>query len=100
MWHSYAEREVLAAKWLRARGMPQGAAKAALLVARLAILGVLVFTVSWAVLLLVAVAVSVWMIANDKGDVDDRPRFRDGHAGVGLYDKNNRRIDMGDPYEQ
>ena len=52
----------------------------------------LLYTVSWLVLLLAFAAVAAWLD-------EKQPELRDGHSGVGLYDKDDWRIDMGDPDE-
>lgn len=81
------------------RGVPAGAATAVLWIVKLAVLGMLLYTISWLVLLLVFAVVAAWLARNaDAGD-ESRPEWREGHSGHGLYDKNEWRHDMGDSDE-
>lgn len=91
-WRGYLRREQRVACWLVTRGVPAGAATAVLWIVKLAVLGMLLYTVSWLVLLLAFAAVAAWLD-------EKQPELRDGHSGVGLYDKDDWRIDMGDPDE-
>lgn len=98
-WRGYLRREQRVAGWLVTRGVPAGAATAVLWIVKLAVLGMLLYTVSWLVLLLAFAAVAAWLVRNADEDDEKQPELRDGHSGVGLYDKDDWRIDMGDPDE-
>jgi hypothetical protein len=69
------------------RGVPAGAATAVLWIVKLAVLGMLLYTVSWLVLLLAFAVVAAWLARNADEDDEKQPELRDGHSGVGLYDK-------------
>ena len=98
-WRGYLRREQRVACWLVTRGVPAGAATAVLWIVKLAVLGMLLYTGSWLVLLLAFAAVAAWLVRNADEDDEKQPELRDGHSGVGLYDKDDWRIDMGDPDE-
>ncbi|WP_165963168.1 MULTISPECIES: DUF3742 family protein [unclassified Pigmentiphaga] len=99
VWRGYLRREQRVTGWLVTRGMPAGAATAVLWIVKLAVLGVLLYTVSWLALLLAFAVVAAWLARNADEDDEKQPELRDGHSGVGLYDKDDWRIDMGDPDE-
>lgn len=98
-WRGYLRREQRVAGWLVRRGVPAGAATTALWIVKPAVLGMLLYTVSWLVLLLAFAVVAAWLERNADEDDEKQPELRDGHSGVGLYDKDDWRIDMGDPDE-
>ena len=98
-WRGYLRREQRVAGWLVACGVPAGAATAVLGIVKLAVLGMLLYTVSWLALLLVFAVVTAWLARNADEDDEKQPELRDGHSGVGLYDRDDWRIDMGDPDE-
>lgn len=98
-WRGYLRREQRVAGWLVTRGVPAGAATAVLWIVKLAVLGMLLYTVSWLVLLLAFAVVAAWLVRNADADDEKQPELRDGHSGIGLYDKDDWRIDMGDPDE-
>ncbi|MFK4028658.1 MULTISPECIES: DUF3742 family protein [Pseudomonadaceae] len=98
-WRGYLRREQRVAGRLVTRGVPAGAATAVLWIVKLAVLGMLLYTVSWLVLLLAFAVVATWFARNADADDEKQPELRGGHSGVGLYDKDDWRIDMGDPDE-
>ncbi len=79
------------------RGVPAGAATAVLWIVKLAVLGMLLYTVSWLVLLLAFAVIAAWMVRNvdaDESSDDDEPQWRNGLDGYGLY-RGEVRIDGG-----
>ncbi|MFN3988210.1 MAG: DUF3742 family protein [Rhodocyclaceae bacterium] len=98
-WRGYLRREQRVAGWLMTRGVPAGAATAVLWIVKLAVLGMLLYTVSWLVLLLAFAVVAAWLARNADADEENQPEWREGHSGHGLYDKNEWRHDMGDSDE-
>lgn len=98
-WRGYLRREQRVAGWLVTRGVPAGAATAVLWIVKLAVLGVLLYSAFWLALLLAFAVVAAWLVRNADADDEKQPELRDGHSGVGLYDKDDWRIDMGDPDE-
>jgi hypothetical protein len=93
-WRGYLRREQRVAGWLVTRGVPAGAATAVLWVVKLAVFGMLLYTVSWLVLLLVFAVVAAWLARNaDADDEKPEPAWRNGPAGFGLYTDDGYRID-------
>lgn len=95
-WRGYLRSEQRVAGWLVTRGVPAGAATAVLWIVKLAVLGMLLYTASWLVLLLAFVVVTAWLARNADADDENQPEWREGHSSHGLYDKNEWRHDMGD----
>jgi hypothetical protein len=103
MWRGGARLDRKANGWLRAQGLAPSVAKTLLLAVKLAVLGVLLYTVFWLTVLIALVALAAWGMSNSTArDTEDEstPEWRDGHGGFGLYDKNEWRHDMGDPDKQ
>jgi len=98
-WRRCVRLDRRAHGWLLARGWTLGAAKAALLVVKLAALAVLLYTAFWLALLLAFGLASAWIVHNDDGSHDEehKPEWRYGSAGYGLYTSNEQRIDPHDP---
>ncbi len=92
-WRAYARGERRLSSWLASKGVPFVGAALALWVVKLAVLGVLLYTMSWLVLLVFAV-VAAW-VARNAGLADDPPEaeWRNGPAGFGLYTYDGFRID-------
>jgi len=40
---------------------------------------------------------AAWLVRNADLDEEKQPELRDGHSGAGVYDKDDWRIDLGDP---
>ncbi len=98
-WRGYLRREQRVAGWLVTRGVPAGAITAVLWIVKLAVLGVLLYTVSWLVLLLAFAVIAAWFARYADADDENQLEWREGHSGHGLYDKNEWRHDMGDSDE-
>lgn len=99
-WRSSVRLDRRAQNWLLARGWAPGAAKAVLLVVKLAVIGVLLYTAFWLALLLAVLVAAAWSMRNSPNWTavnEEQPEWREGHGGFGLYDKNEWRHDMGDP---
>ena len=96
-WRGYLRCEQRAAGWLMTHGVPTGVATMVLWIVKLAVLGMLLYAASWLALLLTFAVVAAWLARNADEDDEKQPELRDGHSGVGLYDKDDWRIDMGDP---
>ena len=96
-WRGYLRREQRVAGWLVTRGVPAGGATAVLWIVKLTVLGMLLYTVSWLVLLLAFAVIAAWMVRNvdaDESSDDDEPQWRNGLDGYGLY-RGEVRIDGG-----
>ncbi len=100
-------------KWLRLNdkisnrlatyGIPAVLTKIALLVIKLIVLGALFYAAFWVtVLLLLGAAITGMARYGGAGTIDIKPEkieYRDGHSGIGLYNKYDLRVDPGEPYE-
>lgn len=98
-WRAYARRERRASNWLVSKGMPRAGATALVWVAKLAVLGVLLYVAFWLALLLVALV----FVARGHDTVEwepPEPEWRHGHAGFGLYTHDEYRIDSHDPSDE
>ena len=40
---------------------------------------------------------AAWLMQNADLDDEKQPELRDGHSGIGWYNKDDLRIDLGDP---
>ncbi|MGR0116392.1 DUF3742 family protein [Ralstonia pseudosolanacearum] len=95
--HGYARLDRRAVNWLVAQGWARGVAKAVLLVAKLTVVGVLLYVAFWLTLLLLFAVAAAWAARSvDQSDDESQPEWREGHSGFGLYDKNEWRHDIGD----
>lgn len=92
-----ARRETKATQWLAGNGFPVGLVRVVFWIMKLAIIGVLLYTAFWLALLVVFALIAAWLVRNADLDEEKQPELRDGHSGVGLYAKDDWRIDMGDP---
>lgn len=72
-WRGYVRRERRVAAWLVSVGVPAGVATALVWVAKLAVLGVLLYTVFWLALLLVFATAAAWASAANTPDEDVWP---------------------------
>ena len=82
--------------WSAAKGLPAGVAVALLWILKLAVFVALLYTTFWLVLLLMFAVMAAWLVRYADLDDEKQPELRDGHSGIGLYDKKDWRIDMGD----
>ncbi len=95
LWHGYVRRERQAVIWMVAEGVPAGVAAAVLWVAKIAVLGALLYVAFWIALLIVFVTMVAWAARNaDVCNNDDKPQWRNGLDGYGLY-RGGMRIDAG-----
>ncbi|MGK8436784.1 DUF3742 family protein [Ectopseudomonas hydrolytica] len=98
-WRGYLRREQRAAGWLVARGVPAGATTALLWLAKLLVLGVLLYVAFWFFLLVFVLLVARGFAHNEQ-DEDlwaQQDELRHGTAGYGLYSSGGQRIDPHDP---
>ena len=96
-WRGVARRETRTIQRLASKGLPAGLGRALFWIAKLSVFVVLLYTAFWLALLLAFALIAAWLVRNADPDEEKRPELRDGHSGVGLYDKDDWRIDMGDP---
>lgn len=97
VWRGFVRKEARAVHWLAGKGLPAGVARLLLWIVKLAVFAVLLYVAFWLALLLAFAVAAAWLVRNADLDDEKQPELRDGHSGVGLYDKDDWRIDMGDP---
>jgi hypothetical protein len=99
-WRGCVRLDQRANDWLLSQGWSTGLTRTTLLVTKLAVLGVLAYAAFWLAVLFVMLILVAWVMRCDisgTADDDNKPEWREGHGGFGLYDKNEWRHDMGDP---
>lgn len=69
MWQGYRRQEQRVNGWLVEHGVPAGGATALLWIAKLVVLGVLLYAVFWLALLLVFAIVAAWAV--QRGSLDE-----------------------------
>ena len=97
-WRGCARLDRRANGWLLSRGLAPGAANTVLLVVKLAVIGVLLYSVFWLALLLLFAVAAAWTARNAEWDEEQETEWKTGAAGFGLY-RGDVRIDIGDPNE-
>lgn len=96
VWRGVAHRETRAIHWLAAQGVPTRVGRLLFWGVKLVVFALLLYSMFWLTLILAFALISAWLVRN--ADQDEKPpELRDGHSGTGLYDKDDWRIDMGDP---
>lgn len=70
-WRSCVRLDRRAKGWLVAQGWAPGAAKAVLVILKLAVLGVLLYAAFWLVLLLLLAAAAAWLTRNSEPEESD-----------------------------
>jgi hypothetical protein len=84
---------------LASQGLPADVARLLLWIAKLIVFGALLYAAFWLAVLLAFFIVAVWLLSTSGADEEKQPELRDGHSGIGLYDKDDWRIDIGEPDE-
>jgi hypothetical protein len=93
-WRVCRRSERRLSTWLVSKGMPAVGVALALWVIKLAVLSVLLYTMSWLVLLLVFAVAAGWVARNASlADDQSEPEWRNGAAGFGLYTYDGFRVD-------
>jgi len=96
-WQGIVRQEARTIQWLAGKGLPAGVARLLLWIVKLAVFAVLLYVTFWLALLLAFAIVTAWLVRNSELDDEKQPELRDGHSGIGWYNKDDLRIDMGDP---
>ncbi|WP_413731749.1 DUF3742 family protein [Sodalis sp. RH20] len=96
-WRGLARWEARATQWLAGKGLPAGGARLLFWIVKLVVFGVLLYAAFWLALLLAFALIAAWLVRNADLDEEKQPELRDGHSGIGWYNKDDLRIDMGDP---
>ncbi len=101
-WRWLARQDRRAAVWLTTQGLSAGAAKAMSWVAKLLVLGDLLYVAFWLVLLLMLGLIAVWAVQSKDWDAahSNEAEWRQGPAGYGLYTSDDYRIDPHDPEDE
>lgn len=98
-WRSWTRWENRVLARLAQSGLSKRVAAGLLWIVKLMVLGVLLYTVFWAALLLLAVVSYLSYLAQGYGESDeaDGTEWRYGPDGYGLYTSDDYRIDPHDP---
>lgn len=100
MWRGFMRLDRKASCWLVAQGWAPGVARATSLAIKLMALGFLSYAAFWLALVLALLIFAAWSLcdsAAQEAEEENKPEWREGHGGFGLYDKTEWRHDMGDP---
>lgn len=99
VWCHAVSQERLAVHWLAGKRVPVWGGRLLFIIIKCVLFGVLLYAAFWATLLLVFVSAVVWLMLNSDLDNEKQPELRNGHSGIGWYNQDDLRIDMGDPDE-
>jgi fatty acid desaturase len=98
-WRGCVQQEAHVIQWLVKKGIPAGVGRLLLWLAKLTVVVALLYVAFWFAVLLLIGVVAAWIAQNSGKNEENKPEWREGHSGFGLYDKNEWRHDMGDPDE-
>jgi len=89
-------------RWLVLGGCSPDVAKRLVTIAGLLAIAVLLYVAMWIALAILFAVVCAWVASNDDGshDEEQRPEWRYGAAGYGLYTPQEQRIDPHDPKDE
>ncbi|WJM87666.1 DUF3742 family protein [Dickeya chrysanthemi] len=97
-WRGYARCEQQISGWFVEQGIPVKGAFALLWIAKLALLGLLLYVAFWLALLLIGLLLVAQRRGNrEHDDLQPSMELRHGEAGFGLYSSDGYRIDPHDP---
>lgn len=97
LWHRLVQCDRQATRWLIQAGVPVPLVTALAWGMKLAVLALALYVAFWLALLLVFAFAGAWLLRQPGWDIDedeDKPQWRDGLDGYGLY-RRGRRIDPG-----
>ena len=100
IWRGFVRLDRKAHDLLVAQGFASGVARAVLLVMKLVAFGLLFYAAFWLAFLLSLLILVTWSQRDSavwEAEDENKPEWREGHGGFGLYDDNEWRHDMGDP---
>ena len=98
-WKIYLEFEKSFSSWLSQRGVAAILVRLLRWCLRALVIGLLLFAVSWVVLLVTVIAVLLEHHSSNSSPNDFDSEWRDGPSGYGLYDRTGVRLDPHDPDE-
>lgn len=109
LWRSIKQKERVAVSHMTRKGVPPLLAAAIPWGIKLSALGIAFYLAAWLVVLVALAVLVVRLLENNEPDFDGLIKaveesnppeeLREGPSGFGLYDKDDWRVDMGDPYE-
>lgn len=109
-WRSMKQKERAAVGRMTRKGVPGWLAAMTPWAVKLAVLGIAFYLAAWLVILVALAVLVVRLLENNEPDFDGLIKaveesnppeeLREGPSGFGLYDKDDWRVDMGDPYEE
>lgn len=94
IWRWLVRQDRRAVDWLTTQGLSAGAARAVSWALKLLVLGVLLCAAFWLTLVAAFVFAGAWLVGSADDTADDKPQWRNGLSGYGLY-RGDVRIDPG-----
>ena len=93
-WLAVRRQEMCVVRYLVRQGLSRGVARFILWAVKLFVLGVLLYVAFWLTLVAIVVMAAAWLAGNADGAADDKPQWRNGLSGYGLY-RGDVRVDPG-----
>lgn len=93
-WLAIRRQEARVVQHLMRQGLSRGIATLSLWAVKLLVLGVLLYVAFWLTLVVIFVLVAAWLAGNADDTAEDKPRWRNGLSGYGLY-RGDVRVDPG-----
>lgn len=82
-------------------GVPSWLAQPLCWIFKLCLIGIFLYLTFWIAVIVILVALITWrLLRGGYGQLENRPEWRDGLLGYGLYDETGARVDPYDPDEQ
>ncbi|CAK1313893.1 Protein of uncharacterised function (DUF3742) [Burkholderia pseudomallei] len=93
-WFAIRRQEARVVQHLMHQGLSRGIATLIMWAVKLLVLGVLLYVAFWLTLVAIFVLVAAWLAGNADDTADDKPQWRNGLSGYGLY-RGDVRVDPG-----
>ncbi|MFG7103575.1 DUF3742 family protein [Burkholderia pseudomallei] len=94
VWLAIRRQEALVVQRLVRKGLPRGVALLIMWAAKLLVLGILLYVAFWLTLIAIFVLAAAWLAGNADDTAEDKPQWRNGLSGYGLY-RGDVRVDPG-----
>ncbi|KIP18988.1 hypothetical protein KY49_3552 [Burkholderia sp. MSHR3999] len=93
-WLAIRRKEACVMQQLVRQGLSRGFATLVLWAVKLFVLGVLLYAAFWLTLVAIVVLAAAWLVGNADDPADEKPQWRNGLSGYGLY-RGDVRVDPG-----
>ncbi|CAJ5352523.1 Protein of uncharacterised function (DUF3742) [Burkholderia pseudomallei] len=93
-WLVIRRRDARVVQHLMHQGLSRGIATLILWAVKLLVLGVLLYVAFWLTLVAIFVLAAAWLVGNADDTAEDKPQWRNGLSGYGLY-RGDVRVDPG-----